>query len=308
MKLRPSIADIAVLVVVMVALFLLFPRFGPLWGMPQDAGGRTGLSGSLRLGAIADLANDDSIAFRLRFFGPRPLDRQLYFRGPVLAAGVRVVADDDTPSPTVLGPWEVGLAPGRYAVDVDDHPGPELLRARSPGGSVELHHGRVEIVVAAASTTADASEEVGRIEAGRQLDRHLAAAGGADAFAIPRVLPRRAGAGAGRVILRRVGQDRELAPQLHLAASCATSPIPATAAPPPRSRADARPRAPRQRPRCPRRPRRPGTRQQAPARRARASPAPRTPPAQPRFASQPTMSAITTSRSWSLSRSCTCPS
>jgi hypothetical protein len=85
---------------------------------------------------------------------PTPGEQRAVPRGPVLAAGVRVVADDDTPSPTVLGPWEVGLAPGRYAVDVDDHPGPELLRARSPGGSVELHHGRVEIVVAADSTTA----------------------------------------------------------------------------------------------------------------------------------------------------------
>ncbi|MBL8362526.1 MAG: DUF3488 domain-containing transglutaminase family protein [Rubrivivax sp.] len=69
---------------VMVALFLLFPRFGPLWGMPQDAGGRTGLSGSLRLGAIADLANDDSIALRVRFFGEAPTPQQMYFRGPVL--------------------------------------------------------------------------------------------------------------------------------------------------------------------------------------------------------------------------------
>lgn len=89
-----------------------------------------------------------------------PAEQGAVPRGPVLAAGVRVVADDDTPSPTVLGPWEVGLAPGRYAVDVDDHPGPELLRARSPGGSVELHHGRVEIVVAAASTTATLREGV----------------------------------------------------------------------------------------------------------------------------------------------------
>ena len=29
----------------MVALFLLFPRIGPLWGVPQDAAGKTGLSG-----------------------------------------------------------------------------------------------------------------------------------------------------------------------------------------------------------------------------------------------------------------------
>jgi transglutaminase-like putative cysteine protease len=70
---------------VMVALFLLFPRIGPLWGMPQDAWGRTGLSGTLRLGGVAEVANDDSIAFRVRFddgFVPQP--NSLYFRGPVL--------------------------------------------------------------------------------------------------------------------------------------------------------------------------------------------------------------------------------
>jgi transglutaminase-like putative cysteine protease len=69
----------------MALLFALFPRIGPLWGLPQDAAGRTGLSGTMRLGGVAEIANDDSIAFRVRFEGPRPLERQLYFRGPVLA-------------------------------------------------------------------------------------------------------------------------------------------------------------------------------------------------------------------------------
>ncbi len=70
---------------VMVALFLLFPRIGPLWGMPQDAMGRTGLSGTLRLGGVAEVANDDSIAFRVRFDdGMAVQPEALYFRGPVL--------------------------------------------------------------------------------------------------------------------------------------------------------------------------------------------------------------------------------
>ncbi|MDO9074095.1 MAG: transglutaminaseTgpA domain-containing protein [Rubrivivax sp.] len=70
----------------MVMLFLLFPRIGPLWGLPQDAQGRTGLSGSLRLGGVASIAEDDSIALRLRFFGPVPPPELMYFRGPVLAS------------------------------------------------------------------------------------------------------------------------------------------------------------------------------------------------------------------------------
>jgi hypothetical protein len=70
---------------VMVAMFVLFPRIGPLWGLPQDAQGRTGLSGSLRLGGVASLAEDDAVALRLRFFGAVPRPEQLYFRGPVLS-------------------------------------------------------------------------------------------------------------------------------------------------------------------------------------------------------------------------------
>ena len=70
---------------VMVVLFVLFPRIGPLWGLPQDAAGRTGLSGTLRLGGVASIAEDDSIALRLRFFGPTPGPEKLYFRGPVLS-------------------------------------------------------------------------------------------------------------------------------------------------------------------------------------------------------------------------------
>ena len=68
----------------MVLLFALFPRMAPLWGVPQDAAGRTGLSGTLQLGGVAEIANDDSIAMRVRFLGRVPPGEQLYFRGPVL--------------------------------------------------------------------------------------------------------------------------------------------------------------------------------------------------------------------------------
>jgi transglutaminase-like putative cysteine protease len=72
---------------VMVLLFLLFPRVGPLWGVPIDAGAKTGLSGEMRMGMIAELAADDSIAMRLRLLtGPLPPPQALYFRGPVLGA------------------------------------------------------------------------------------------------------------------------------------------------------------------------------------------------------------------------------
>ena len=71
------------------ALFLLFPRMAPLWGIPMnDAAGKSGLSDEMEVGNLASLALDDSIAFRIRFLTPGnqppPLDT-LYFRGPVLS-------------------------------------------------------------------------------------------------------------------------------------------------------------------------------------------------------------------------------
>jgi transglutaminase-like putative cysteine protease len=70
---------------VMLVLFMLFPRLAPLWGIPGDAmTGRSGLSASMQVGNIASLALDDSIAMRVKFEGPPPPQRELYFRGPVL--------------------------------------------------------------------------------------------------------------------------------------------------------------------------------------------------------------------------------
>jgi transglutaminase-like putative cysteine protease len=68
----------------MVLLFVLFPRVGPLWGVPQDASGRTGLSNEMRFGSVNELATDDRVAMVLRFpSGRPPAIRSLYFRGPV---------------------------------------------------------------------------------------------------------------------------------------------------------------------------------------------------------------------------------
>ncbi|MEX8194556.1 transglutaminaseTgpA domain-containing protein [Comamonas guangdongensis] len=74
---------------VMVALFLFFPRMAPLWGVPaDDLAGRSGLSENMRVGEVASLALDDSVALRIRFDTPgqaAPEASALYFRGPVLS-------------------------------------------------------------------------------------------------------------------------------------------------------------------------------------------------------------------------------
>ena len=66
-------------------LFLLFPRLhGPLWGLPQQAAGQTGLSDRMSPGDISQLILSDELAFRAEFADARPDSRQLYWRGPVL--------------------------------------------------------------------------------------------------------------------------------------------------------------------------------------------------------------------------------
>ncbi len=69
---------------VMALLFVLFPRIGPLWGVPQDGISTTGLSNTMRMGSMAEVARDESVAMRIRFEGKAPLPSQMYFRGPVL--------------------------------------------------------------------------------------------------------------------------------------------------------------------------------------------------------------------------------
>ncbi|MDO9313540.1 MAG: DUF3488 and transglutaminase-like domain-containing protein [Burkholderiaceae bacterium] len=69
---------------VMALLFVLFPRIGPLWGVPQDGLSSTGLSNVMSMGSVAALAQDDSVALRIRFEGPSPAPQDVYFRGPVL--------------------------------------------------------------------------------------------------------------------------------------------------------------------------------------------------------------------------------
>jgi transglutaminase-like putative cysteine protease len=72
---------------VMLALFLLFPRITPLWGLPSDSSeGRSGLTGLMRVGDLAQLALDDNIAMRIRFDNAAPSQEGLYFRGPVLSS------------------------------------------------------------------------------------------------------------------------------------------------------------------------------------------------------------------------------
>lgn len=65
--------------------FWLFPRLvTPLWGVPERALSRPGLSDSMSPSEWLDLIADDSPALRVTFNGPVPKPEERYWRGPVL--------------------------------------------------------------------------------------------------------------------------------------------------------------------------------------------------------------------------------
>lgn len=69
---------------VMLALFIVIPRLGPLWAIPNQQAAKTGFSDSLSPGDLGNLALNRAPAFRVEFNGTSPAANQLYWRGLVL--------------------------------------------------------------------------------------------------------------------------------------------------------------------------------------------------------------------------------
>jgi len=65
----------------MILLFLLIPRIGPLWSVPLDRGAAaTGLSDSVAPGDISSMTRSDELAFRAAFDGAVPSSNERYWR------------------------------------------------------------------------------------------------------------------------------------------------------------------------------------------------------------------------------------
>ena len=154
---RPSLAQAARIAAgmaamgapIMLVLFLLFPRLSPLWGVPADDRGRSGLSSTMRVGQIAELVLDDSIALRLRFEGAPPPQSQLYFRGPVLSAfdGVewRPARTEFTARGALASGLTVSGEPVRYEVTMEPHRRPWLFLLEAATQAPELPDVRVRM-------------------------------------------------------------------------------------------------------------------------------------------------------------------
>lgn len=83
-----------------LAGFWLFPRLSsPIWGLPENALGRSGLGDRMTPDEWVDLFADDSPALRVRFEGAEPRPQDMYWRGQVLWA-----FDGQS--------WSGGMAPG----------------------------------------------------------------------------------------------------------------------------------------------------------------------------------------------------
>ncbi|MDO9434862.1 DUF3488 and transglutaminase-like domain-containing protein [Hydrogenophaga sp.] len=154
---RPSLAQAARIATgmaamgapIMLVLFLLFPRLSPLWGVPNEDKGTSGLSSTMRVGQVAQLALDDSIALRLRFEGPPPPQSAMYFRGPVLSNfdGVEWRPSRPEFSGRQALPSELAVTgePIRYAVTMEPNRRPWLFLLEATPQAPEVPGMRVRM-------------------------------------------------------------------------------------------------------------------------------------------------------------------
>ncbi|MBT4522922.1 MAG: DUF3488 domain-containing protein [Halieaceae bacterium] len=70
----------------MLVLFFLFPRIGPLWTVPlKSLTAKTGVSDFMKPGDISNLSQSDEVAFRVQFEGEIPSREDMYWRGLVFS-------------------------------------------------------------------------------------------------------------------------------------------------------------------------------------------------------------------------------
>ncbi|MGL5046711.1 MAG: transglutaminaseTgpA domain-containing protein, partial [Shewanella sp.] len=65
-------------------LFIVLPRFAPLWLVPNMKAAQTGLSDSLAIGDITKLTRSTQLAFRASFTHAAPINAELYWRALVM--------------------------------------------------------------------------------------------------------------------------------------------------------------------------------------------------------------------------------
>ncbi len=82
--LRPCLTMMIQALPLALLLFLLMPQLGPIWQMPNNSAGSTGLSDTVNPGDFANLSQSSELAFRATFDGPAPPQSQRYWRTLVM--------------------------------------------------------------------------------------------------------------------------------------------------------------------------------------------------------------------------------
>ncbi|MEH6581662.1 MAG: DUF3488 and transglutaminase-like domain-containing protein [Halioglobus sp.] len=85
-SIRPASVMLAQSIPLMLVLFFIFPRIGPLWSVPiRSHTAKTGVSDFMRPGDISHLSQSAEVAFRVQFDGEIPARSDLYWRGLVFS-------------------------------------------------------------------------------------------------------------------------------------------------------------------------------------------------------------------------------
>ncbi len=102
----------------MLVLFLLFPRMGPLWAVNAPGNqARTGLAESMTPADVADLARSGELAFRVTFDGAPPPQPLLYWRAMTLQRfDGRSWSQSQLSAASGVGQWQVRGEPLGYQV------------------------------------------------------------------------------------------------------------------------------------------------------------------------------------------------
>lgn len=103
--LRTALAMTLQAIPLMLVMFIVMPRIGSLWAVPQQNSATTGVSDSMSPGDMTQLGRSGKIAFRVEFDGPIPAQSQLYWRGLVFS-------DFDGRRWAQQGPW--GYNDGKF--------------------------------------------------------------------------------------------------------------------------------------------------------------------------------------------------
>lgn len=149
---RARTIGVAVVMALPLALagFWLFPRLGsPLWGLPENTLGRSGLGERMSPDQWVEMFGDDSPALRVRFEGAEPARQDLYWRGQVLwAFDGQTWSRGLSPTPLRGPPGQPRVEPVRYEVSLEPTDRRYLVMLDLPLASPEPGYLRSDYTVA----------------------------------------------------------------------------------------------------------------------------------------------------------------